>query len=176
MPKHFVRIAGLKEGEHRQEFKIKDKFFEAYEQSEVKKGNFMIRTLLTLKGLDRKLSISIEGKITNLLCDYCAENLDWGVETTLNFVIKESQQETESTDEIIYVLVNQHQLNINQLIFEMINLTIPSKISHPLDENGNRKCKKEMLELIDKYAASEKEKTDPRWGELNKLRKTIKTK
>ena len=42
MPKHYIRIAGLKEGEHRQAFEIKDKFFEAYEQSEVKTGNFIV--------------------------------------------------------------------------------------------------------------------------------------
>jgi len=42
MPKHYIRIAGLKEGEHRQAFEIKDKFFEAYEQSEVKTGSTWI--------------------------------------------------------------------------------------------------------------------------------------
>ena len=166
MPKHYIRIAGLKEGEHRQAFEIKDKFFEAYEQSEVKTGSFIVNTLVVLRGLDRKLTINIEGTITNLLCDYCAQKLEWPISITSNFVIKESEKETESTDEVIYVLPNQYQLQINQLIFEMINLSIPSKRRHEVDE----KCDKEMLKLMDKYATKTKKETDLRWEVLNKLK------
>ena len=54
MPKHFVRIAGLKEGVHRQSFEIKDKFFEAYEKSEVKAGDFTINSLLFDDNIKKK--------------------------------------------------------------------------------------------------------------------------
>ena len=170
MPKHYIRIAGLKEGEHRQAFEIKDKFFEAYEQSEVKTGSFIVNTLVVLRGLDRKLTINIEGTITNLLCDYCAQKLEWPISITSNFVIKESEKETESTDEVIYVLPNQYQLQINQLIFEMINLSIPSKRTHNKSEQKEGKCDKEMLELMEKYAKKTKQEIDPRWEVLNKLK------
>ena len=170
MPKHYIRIAGLKEGEHRQAFEIKDKFFEAYEQSEVKTGSFIVNTLVVLRGLDRKLTINIEGTITNLLCDYCAQKLEWPISITSNFVIKESEKETESTDEVIYVLSNQHQLNINQLIFEMINLSIPNKRTHNKSEQKNGKCDKKMLQLIEEYATKTNNETDQRWEVLNKLK------
>ena len=170
MPKHYIRIAGLKEGEHRQAFEIKDKFFEAYEQSEVKTGSFIVNTLVAIIGIDRKLSINIEGTITNLLCDYCAKKLEWPISITSNFVIKESEKEMDSTDEVIYVLSNQHHLNINQLIFEMINLSIPSKRTHNKSEQGEGKCDKEMLELMEKYATKTKQEIDPRWEVLNKLK------
>ena len=85
-------------------------------------------------------------------------------------MIKESEKETESTDEVIYVLPNQYQLQINQLIFEMINLSIPTKRTHPIDEQGNDKCDKEMLELMEKYATKTKQEIDPRWEVLNKLK------
>ena len=170
MPKHYIRIAGLKEGEHRQAFEIKDKFFQAYEQSEVKTGSFIVNTLVVLRGLDRKLTINIEGTITNLLCDYCAQKLEWPISITSNFVIKESEKETESTDEVIYVLPNQHQLQINQLIFEMINLSILSKRTHNKSEQEEGKCDKEMLELMEKYATKTKQEIDPRWEVLNKLK------
>ena len=163
---HYIRIAGLKEGEHRQAFEIKDKFFEAYEQSEVKSGDFIVNTLLVLRGLDKKLTINIEGHVTNLLCDYCAQKLECSISITSNFVIKESEKLTESTDEVIYTFPNQHQLHINQLIFEMINLSIPSKRKHELDE----KCDKEMLKLIDKYAIKTKQKKNPIWEVLNELK------
>ena len=168
MPKHFVTIAGLKEGEYRQTFDIKDKFFEAYEKSEVKEGEFLVSSLLIIRGLDRKLTLSIDGVIKNLLCDYCAEKLNHSIYTTLNFIIKDSEKEIESADEIIYVLPNQYQLSINQLIFEMIILAIPSKRFH--EENGKINCDKRMLLLIDKYATKQKQEADPRWETLKKLK------
>jgi len=144
MPTNCIRIAGLNDGEHRQAFEIKDKFFKAYEDSEVKAGKFIVNTLVVLRGLDRKLTINIEGIITNLLCDYCTKRLEWAISTTLNFVIKESKNETKSTDEMIYVFPNQHQLDINQLIFEMINLSVPNKRIHNKSEqkmeNATKKC------------------------------------
>ena len=170
MPTNCIRIAGLSDGEHRQAFDIKDKFFKAYEDSEVKAGAFIVNTLVVLSGSDRKLTINIEGTITNLLCAYCAERLEWAISTTLNFVIKESENETESTDEIIYVLPNQHQLDINQLIFEMINLSIPNKRTHNKSEQKNGKCDKKMLQLIEEYATKTNNETDQRWEVLNKLK------
>lgn len=165
-----IRIAGLNDGEHRQAFKIKDKFFEAYDKSEVKTGEFIVNTLVVLRGLDRKLRINIEGKITNLLCDYCIKRLECVISTTLNFVIKESENETESTDEIIYVLPSQHQLDINQLIFEMINLSIPTKQTHSKSEQKNGKCDKEMIQLLEEYTIKTNKEIDPRWKVLNKLK------
>ena len=166
MPKHYIRIAGLKEGEHYEEFEIKEQFFEAYEQSEVTAGYFIVNTLLVLRGLDRKLTINIEGNITNLLCDYCVQKLEWPISIASTFVIKESEKEIESIDEVIYVLPNQYKLNIDQLLFEMINLSIPSKRKHGINE----KCDKEMLKLMDKYATKKKQEVAPIWEVLNKLK------
>lgn len=170
MPTNYIRIAGLNDGEHRQVFEIKDKFFKAYEDSEVKTGEFIVNTLVVLRGLDRKVTINIEGTITNLLCDYCAKRLEWAISTTLNFVIKESEKEMESTDEIIYVLPNQHQVDIDHLIFEMINLSIPNKRTHNKSERKDGSCDKEMLQLIEEYAIKTNDKIDPRWAVLNKLK------
>ena len=170
MPTNYIRIAGLNDGEHRQVFEIKDKFFKAYEDSEVKTGEFIVNTLVVLRGLDRKVTINIEGKITNLLCDYCTKGLEWEISTTLNFVIKESEKEMESTDEIIYVLPHQHQVDIDHLIFEMINLSIPNKKIHNKSERKDGSCDKEMLQLIEEYAIKTNDKIDPRWAVLNKLK------
>ena len=168
MPKHFVRISGLKEGEHRQSFDIKDKFFEAYEKSEVKEGDFIVSTILKIKGVDRRITINIEGLIKNLLCDYCVEQLSYSISTTQDFVIKETEKKVDSSDDIIYVLPKQHQLNINQLIFEMISFSFPTKKFH--QENGKTACDEKMLLLIEKYATKRKPDVDPRWQVLKKLK------
>jgi len=169
VPINQIRIAGLKDGEHRQVFEIKDKFFEAYEESDVYSGRFTVDTLLTLKGLDKRLTIDINGEIENLLCDYCAKNIICPISITLNFILKESNSEIDSVDEIIYITKNQHQLSLDQLIFEMINLSIPNKISHNEDEKRDGKCDSEMLMLLNKYAKKNNKKVDPRWEVLKKI-------
>ena len=168
MPKHFVRISGLREGEHRQSFDIKDKFFEAYEKSEVEEGEFIVSTILKIKGVDRRITINIEGLIKNLLCDYCVEKLSYSISTTQDFVIKETEKKIDSSDDIIYVSPKEHQLNINQLIFEMISLSVPTKKFH--QENGKTACDEKMLSLIEKYATKRKQDVDPRWQALKKLK------
>jgi len=169
IPINQIRIAGLKDGNHRQVFNIKDKFFEAYKESDVLSGRFLIETLLTIKGLDKRLTIDIKGEIENLICDYCAKNIICPISITLHFILKESDSQIESVDEIIYITPNQHQLNLDQLIFEMINLSIPSKISHNEDEQREGKCDTEMLMLMNKYSTKNNKKIDPRWEVLKKI-------
>ena len=170
MSKYSIRIAGLKEGEHKEIFKLKSGFFDRFEHSEVKRGNFIVKTKLLLRGVERYLTINIEGYIRNLLCDICAQELEIKISTTMNFLIKQSIKEFESTDEIIYVLQNQHQLSLSQLIYEMINLTIPKKRIHKTDARGSVKCDNEMLVLLDKYATNKKTVTDPRLEVLKEIK------
>ena len=49
MPTNCIRIAGLNDGEHRQAFEIKGKFFKAYQGSEVQAGEFIVNTLVVLR-------------------------------------------------------------------------------------------------------------------------------
>lgn len=170
MPINQIRIAGIKDGEHRQVFEIKDKFFEAYKESHVKSGRFTVETLFSLKGIDKRLTINIEGDIKDLLCDYCAKKIICPISITLNFILKESNSEIDSIDEIIYIMPNQYQLNLDQLIFEMINLSIPSRISHKNDEQSDGECDVEMLNLLHQYATKNNKDTDPRWEVLKKIK------
>ena len=70
-----------------------------------------------------------------------------------------------------YIKPNQHKIDISQLIYEGIVLSIPSKKEHLGEEND--KCDNEMKVLLDKYAKKNKEKNDPRWDKLNKLKDLI---
>ena len=62
---------------------------------------------------------------------------------------------------------NQHQININQLIFEMVTFSIPSKRFH--QEDGEISCDEQILSLLDKYASKPK-KIDPRWEVLKNIK------
>ena len=80
-------------------------------------------------------------------------------------------EEIDDTDEIIYIKPNQHEIDVSQLIYEGIVLSIPSKIEHR--GKGNNKCDNEMKVLLDKYAEKTEDRNDPRWNKLNKLKDLI---
>jgi len=167
MSKHLVRIAGLKDGIHKQVFEIKDEFFEEYENSEVLSGEFCVIATVKINGEDRRITIKINGTVSNLLCDYCAKRIELPISITSNYLIKKSENKEESIDEIIFVQANQHQININQLIFEMVTFSIPSKRFH--QEDGEISCDEQILSLLDKYASKPK-KIDPRWEVLKNIK------
>ena len=54
---------------------------------------------------------------------------------SIDVFLQETETEMEDTDEIVYIQPNQSHLDISQLIYEGIILSIPSKIEHSGIEN-----------------------------------------
>ena len=100
----------------------------------------------------------------------CASPINLPIKNSINVILEKTDREVEDTDEILYIQTNQSHLNVSQLIYECIILSIPSKIEHSGAEND--KCNKEMILLLDKYASKER-KNDPRWDNLKKIKDLI---
>jgi len=165
-----IRISGIKDGNHEYFFNINNKFFESFVESEVINSVIKVNCNLFKDGDKLKLSIHIEGNILNFNCDLCAGPLNLLIENSIDVLLQETEIEIEDTDEIVYIQSNQSHLDISQLIYETVILSIPSKIEHSGLESDI--CDKEMMVLIDKYAEKE-EINDPRWDDLNKLKDLI---
>ena len=52
----------------------------------------------------------------------------------------------------------------------MIILNLPNRRQHPLDENGESTCNKEMVDLVNKYTEVKEKSSDPRWDALKDLK------
>ena len=165
-----IRISGIKDGNHEYFFNINEKFFESFVESELINCVVKVNCNLFKNGNKLKLSLHIEGNILNFNCDLCAGSINLSIVNSTDVLLQETESEMEDTDEIIYVQSNQSHIDISQLIYETIILSIPTKIEHSGEENDI--CDKEMMVLLDKYA-EKKEINDPRWGDLNKLKDLI---
>jgi len=165
-----IRISGIKDGNHEYFFNINEKFFESFVESEVINCVIKVNCNLFKDRNKLKLSLHIEGNILNFNCDLCAGSINLSIVNSIDVLLQETESEMEDTDEIIYIQSNQSHIDISQLIYETIILSIPSKIEHSGIENDI--CDKEMMVLLDKYA-EKKEINDPRWGDLNKLKDLI---
>ena len=168
---HTVRISGIKDGNHEDFFDINGEFFESFVNSDVTNCEIKIVSVLIKEGNKLELTLSLKGEINNLLCDLCATEITIPVDNSISVLLHENEEEIDNTDEIIYIKPNQHEIDVSQLIYEGIVLSIPSKIEH--SGKGNNKCDNEMKVLLDKYAEKTEDRNDPRWDKLNKLKDLI---
>jgi len=166
-----VRISGVKDGSHEDYFDINGKFFESFVNSDITNCNINVVSVLIKDGNKLKLNLCLKGEIYNLLCDLCASEMTISVDNTISVLLHESEEKMDDTEDIIYIKPNQHGIDVSQLIYEGIILSIPSKKEHK--ENGNGKCDNEMKVLLDKYAGGNEKRNDPRWDKLNKLKDLI---
>ena len=170
MDSYSIKLNGLKEGKNLFSFKIKSDFFYPFNYSEIKKADISVISVLNKENNKLKLDTKIEGVINNLSCDICLGKIDLEIISNSSIVIKETDKELESTDEIFYITPNQPILNLHHLFYEMIVLALPNKKTHCNDKNGKSTCDDQMINLINKFTKKENSVIDDRWEALKELK------
>jgi uncharacterized protein len=162
-----IPISGLEIGTHQYDFLIDGKFFEAFEESEIK----ICRVALHLELLRQTELISLQfsfiGSI-ELTCDRCLDPFDFPVETDESVVLKFKARSSDvAKGEEDYILPEQQEIDIRQYIYDFISLQIPFRRVHPEDKKGKSMCDEDVLRRIE--ALSVKKETDSRWDLLKDL-------
>lgn len=165
--KYDLEFKGLKEGLHEFEFEVQNTFFEHFEQGLVSVGNIDVKVKLEKRSSFLKLFFKLNGWV-ELTCDRCLENYRQKVKHKSELFVKFGENDYED-DEIIWVLPEENNLNLAQIIYEYIVLSIPIRHVHP-EKKGVIGCNAEMLEALKKYEHKEdtEQITDPRWAALKK--------
>ena len=165
-----IKLGGITNGKNSFSFEIKDQFFEAFTLSDVEHAEIIATALLDKDGEKLALTLTIDGKINKLLCDICTEEISVNITAEINIIIKITDEDLPSTDDIIYIKKSENSINLEQLIFELIILNLPKKRQHPLNAKGEVTCDEEMVNLIEKYTVKQKKSSDPRWDALKDLK------
>ncbi len=162
-----IPFKGLKPGEHDFKFEITKKFFDHFDYGELNQGD--IRVKMTLLKEENMLSLlfDIDGYV-EVLCDRCGENFRQPLQTRQNIYIKFGDEEYEESDEVYVISQNEYEIDVSQFLYEFINLSLPYRKIHPLDENGNEQCDQEVLQKLEEIEKDNS--TDPRWDALKKLK------
>ena len=63
LKKYSIAFKGLGEGTHRFDMKVDDRFFEAFEGSEIRRGNADVRLTLDKRGNGMALDFDIRGEV-----------------------------------------------------------------------------------------------------------------
>lgn len=169
--KYNLEFKGLKEGLHKFEYEIGDEFFEHFEQGLVNKGTLTVNVSLEKRTTLLKLNFYIKGWV-ELICDRCLEKYRQTLIHKDEIFVKFGESEKLADEKIIWVLFGEHCINLAQLIYEFIIISIPLKHVHPEDKNGESQCNMDMIREIEKYTHHDNEinEPDPRWAALKNFR------
>jgi uncharacterized protein len=169
-----IPFTGLKLGKHQFEFEIDKRFFDAFEYSLVKDGSLKATVELDKQETMLILNFKIWGTI-QLNCDKCLAEFGQPIEINERQIVKFAEDDLESDDlEIIMLNKKESEIDVSEMIYEFINVSIPYINNCEQAENGQQ-CDPEMIATLAKLASGTAEKEegqsdDPRWAALKKLK------
>ncbi len=170
--KYDIEFKGLKEGLHEFEFEVDNKFFAHFEESLVDNGEITIKVVLEKRSSFIKLHLNIVGWL-ELNCDRCLDNYQQAISNETEMIVKFSENEFDEGENIMWVNPEEYHINLAQIIYEYITLSVPLRHVHPKNKDGKRDCNKEMLKKLKNYMhpeSDDKTSTDPRWDALRNFR------
>lgn len=144
LKKYTIPYKGLKVGSHTFEFEVDDRFFQAFEASELHRGHAHVKVDLDKQSRMMSLAFEMEGEV-EVVCDRCLEEfmLPFTYQGTLQ--VRFSETEQESDGEIMWISPNEPELELAQYIYESINLSLPYQRVHSEDAEGHSLCNPDML-------------------------------
>ncbi|GAB1446352.1 DUF177 domain-containing protein [Flammeovirgaceae bacterium] len=168
-----INIIGLELKAHQFSFKLDDEFLKLYGQGYLPAGGqFSAEVVLDKHETFIEADFKIEG-IAKLTCDRSLDVFDFPIQQEKRILFKYGEEDKELTDEIILISRDCVSLDLGQLIYEFIGLSIPIKKLHPRfkdeDEDENQKGKMVYSTASDDNT-EDKETIDPIWEKLKNLK------
>lgn len=171
MRQYKIDFKGIGVGEHTFLFDISDTFFEHFNDSEIKSGSIKCKLIMQKKANLLVLNFNISG-IISVPCDRCLEYFNMTIKAKDTLFVKFGEEKYDVDDELLVLDINEHEIDVSNIIYEIINVNIPIRKVHPEDEFGNSTCNSEMVKKLESYLHKPKKKTiDSRWNKLNDLTK-----
>lgn len=166
-----IPFVGLKQGQHRFEYSIDNKFFEHFGYDEFNSSDLKVDLLLDKKSTMMEFTFNVSGTV-NVYCDLTNEPYDQEIDGKLFLVVKFGEEYNDDNEDILILPHGEYEINVQQYIYEMVVLSVPSKKVHPGVIDGS--LRSDVLEKLRELSPGEKEvkeeeDIDPRWNKLKNL-------
>jgi uncharacterized metal-binding protein YceD (DUF177 family) len=169
--KYDIEFKGLREGLHDFEFEVDNKFFAHFEDSLVENGKVTVKVIFEKRSSFMKLHFDITGWL-ELTCDRCLDLYQQPIKNETEIFVKFGEKEFDDGENVLWVNPEEHHINLAQIIYEYVSLSIPLRHVHPKNSDGKRDCNREMIKKLKNYMHPESKTdftTDPRWDALRRL-------
>jgi uncharacterized metal-binding protein YceD (DUF177 family) len=167
-----IPFVGLKEGQHKFDYEIDNTFFDLFDFQEFNSAQVHVDIELTKKANMLELEFEFSGDV-NINCDVSLEPYDQPINNHLSLVVKFGDEFNDDNEELLILPHGEHEVEVQQYIYEGIILGLPAKRVHPGVEDGsiNSEILEKLNELKPKSTQEEnkEEDIDPRWNKLKEL-------
>jgi len=167
-----IPFVGLKTGKHLFDFNIDQTFLEFFEYDDFNTIKAKVDLVLEKKSTFLELNFKVKGVI-NINCDVTNETFDQPIQNEFDLVVNFGEEFNDENIDILILPHGEYEVNLQQYVYELIVLAIPTKRVHPGIEDGT--LVSEILNKLDELSPKlkdikeEEESTDPRWDSLKKL-------
>lgn len=170
-----ISFSGLKVGKHEFKFDINQEFFDLFDtEKEFSNSKINANAVLDKHSSFMELEIKVSGSL-ELTCDISNDKFDYPIENEIKVLVKFGDDFDDSDSEIIVLPFNSAEVNVAQLIYEDVMLSVPmKKLSPELAQHPEYEAlleqfsPKEMEEESD--TDDEDVEVDPRWEALKNLK------
>lgn len=172
MREYRIPFIGLKKDVHHFNFKVDDAFFEHYPDSLIKHGKIFCDIDFDKRDRLFILNFDISGSITTD-CDVCGQQFQLPIHGNHTQYIKIGSvpEETSLSDEdVIWIPESESILDLSDMLYEFIHLSLPIRHVHPIKSDGTSGCDPEILKLLNS-TKQEQDNPDPRWAVLKNIHK-----
>lgn len=151
----------LSEGEFLYDFEVDGKFFEAFESDELKSGQVKVNLALDKQSRMMVLDFAIEGSVV-VDCDRCGYELSIAIMSNKKIIVKYTDDGSDS-DDIVILNEKDPNLDVSEMIFEFIVLSLPMRRVHPKGQ-----CNEEQLKMLKNL--SKPSMVDSPWEALKNIK------
>ena len=167
-----VKIAGLKDGEHHFHFSLGTDFLEFFSRNFFDDPKLKVDVKLLVSETMIRSGVSIRGSV-ELVCDRSLETFRREVSENAVYYFKFGEEEQELSDELEVISKDRLSVSFDQLVYDLVALSIPAKRLHPKFETEESDEEAEgtlVYSSTDEQTEDQPEETvDPRWEKLKSL-------
>jgi uncharacterized metal-binding protein YceD (DUF177 family) len=171
-----IPFIGLKLGKHHFEYQISNTFFENFDYDEFQSSDIKVSLVLDKKSNMLELEFKHKGTV-NVPCDLTGEDFDLPIKGKMKLIVRFGDEFNNDNEELLILPHGEHEIDVQQYIYEMIALSVPLKRVHPGVKDGSLQTEalKKLNELTVKEVKEEKQESkkeediDPRWDKLKQL-------
>lgn len=167
-------MSGLKDGNHEFLFSLDSGFLEEFSRAFFDSPELSVRVTLLTSETMIKADLKIKGKV-ELICDRSLDSFSHEVNESVIHFYKFGEEEKELSDELEIISKERVYIDLDQLIYDTVALSLPSKKLHPRFQLENEDEETDGVIVYSSDLSGEEagptETIDPIWEKLKDLKR-----
>lgn len=145
------------------EFILNDAFFQSIEGSVIEHAGIKVELDMVRTETMYDLQFNLKGVLTTT-CDNCLDEIELPVENDFQLMMKISETEDYSDDEIVYITKALLEYDFTQYLYESVVLSIPPR---KVCAMAGKTCNEEVASKINNFNdGSQDDENNPMWDKL----------